>query len=139
MTSLSGGIAGAMGGIAAAAMASTGAGAMLAVGGGAMAAASGAAMGTLNAAKNQYARSGNIGDASGWCCILQPYIIINTPGYGDSTYFNEIAGTPSNTDVTLSNIKGFTVIRDIHLNFIDSATQSEKDEIERLLKEGVVF
>lgn len=139
MTSLSGGIAGAMGGIAAAAMASTGAGAMLAVGGGAMAAASGAAMGTLNAAKNQYARSGNIGDASGWCCVLQPYLIINTPGFGDSTYFNEIAGTPSNTDVVLSNVKGFTVVRDIHLNFIDSATQSEKDEIERLLKEGVVF
>lgn len=139
MTSLSGGIAGAMGGIAAAAMASTGAGAMLAVGGGAMASASGAAMGTLNAAKNQYARSGNIGDASGWCCVLQPYLIINTPGFGDSTYFNEIAGTPSNTDVTLSNVKGFTVVRDIHLNFIDSATQSEKDEIEKLLKEGVVF
>lgn len=139
MTSLSGGIAGALGGIAAAAMSSTGAGAMLAVGGGAMAAASGAAMGTLNAAKNQYARSGNIGDASGWCCILQPYLIINTPGFGDSTNFNEIAGTPSNTDVVLSNVKGFAVIRDIHLNFIDSATQSEKDEIERLLKEGVVF
>ena len=96
-------------------------------------------MGALNAMKPVQARGGNIGDVAGWLSSLVPYIIINRPGYGEPEHFEQIAGRAANTDVILGTVKGYTVIRDVHIEGIDSATAWEKDKIATLLKSGVIL
>lgn len=53
----------------------------------------------------------------------------------------EIQGIPANITVVLQELSGtgFTQISDVHVENIKDATQGEKEEIERLLKEGVIL
>ena len=66
-----------------------------------------------------------------------PYLIIERPVIVDNDY-DEYLGKPSGKNITLSVLTGYTQIQSIHLENID-ATYTELNEIENLLKSGVIF
>lgn len=70
---------------------------------------------------------------------LVPFISVRRRNQYVADDTQRFEGYPSNTFVkNLSELKGFTVIKEIHLNRI-RATEEELAELENLLKSGVVF
>ena len=68
----------------------------------------------------------------------QPYMIIKHKTPQTPTNFNKFYGKPTFKTVTLKNQSGFTKVRDINLSNI-SLTSDEIDELENILKEGVII
>lgn len=83
-------------------------------------------------------RSGNFSANSGALGIKKPYLIISRKTPYDADNYNDYYGYPSNKTVVLNNCKGFTRVKDIHVD-IANATNEEKNEIETLLKTGIVI
>lgn len=83
-------------------------------------------------------RSGNFSANSGALGIKKPYLIISRKTPYDADNYNDYYGYPSNKTVVLNNCKGFTRIKDIHVD-IPNATNEEKIEIETLLKNGIII
>lgn len=83
-------------------------------------------------------RSGNFSGNAGAMGGKRPYIIINRKIGYDAKSYNELYGYPSNTTTTLSNCNGFTRVKEVHVDNISKATDSEKREIEMLLKNGII-
>lgn len=83
-------------------------------------------------------RSGNFSANSGALGIKKPYLIISRKTPYDADNYNDYYGYPSNKTVVLNNCKGFTRIKDIYID-IPNATNEEKNEIETLLKTGIVI
>ena len=83
-------------------------------------------------------RSGSFTGNSGAMGSKVPYIIISRPQTAMADKFETLSGYPSNTYTPLSACKGFTQVSYCHVENM-SATETEKKEIERLLKEGVIF
>lgn len=82
--------------------------------------------------------SGSFTGNSGAMGSKIPYLIISRPQTAMADNFETLSGYPSNTYTPLSACKGFTQVRYCHVENM-SATETEKSEIERLLKEGVIF
>lgn len=82
-------------------------------------------------------RAGQISSNSGIMTDKKPMLIISRRNVYNATAYNEITGYPANITKVLGNCKGFTRVRGINLQV--SATDAEKNEIEHLLKEGVIF
>ena len=80
----------------------------------------------------------NITGIPGVMGIQYPYFIIKRPMQSIPDNMETFTGFPANIKKTLSTCTGFTKVEYIHLENI-SATQTEKTEIEDLLKEGVIF
>ena len=53
--------------------------------------------------------------------------------------FKEIKGYQSNITSQLSSCRGYTEVEYVHLTGISGATDTELNEIENLLKEGVII
>ena len=68
----------------------------------------------------------------------QPYMIIKHKTPQTPTNFNKFYGKPTFKTVTLKNQSGFTKVRDINLSNIQ-LTSTEIDELENILKEGVII
>lgn len=83
-------------------------------------------------------RSGNFSANSGALGIKKPYLIISRKTPYDADNYNDYYGYPSNKTVVLNSCKGFTRVKDIHVN-IPNATNEEKIEIETLLKNGIII
>ena len=83
-------------------------------------------------------RSGSFTGNSGAMGSKVPYIIISRPQTAMADKFETLSGYPSNTYTPLSACKGFTQVKYCHVENL-SATETEKKEIERLLKEGVIL
>lgn len=83
-------------------------------------------------------RSGSFTGNSGAMGSKVPYIIISRPQTAMADKFETLSGYPSNTYTPLSACKGFTQLKYCHVENL-SATETEKNEIERLLKEGVIL
>lgn len=83
-------------------------------------------------------RSGSFTGNSGAMGSKVPYIIISRPQTAMADKFETLSGYPSNTYTPLSACKGFTQVKYCHVENL-SATETEKGEIERLLKEGVIL
>ena len=83
--------------------------------------------------------SGSLGSNSGALGIKKPYLIITRPKPAEADKFNEFYGKPSNKTIKLSSCSGYTRVKDIHVENISSATDDELNEIESLLKEGVII
>lgn len=83
-------------------------------------------------------RSGNFSANSGALGIKKPYLIISRKTPYDADNYNDYYGYPSNKTVVLNNCKGFTRVKDIHVD-IPNATNEEKNEIETLLKNGIII
>lgn len=108
--------------------------------GGALApvAVAGAAAGVSNSHLN-VAHSGSIGSNAGAMGGKIPYLIITRPKPYNADNYSNFYGYPSNKTVKLSSCLGYTKVKDIHLENISSATDDELNEIESLLKDGVII
>ena len=89
--------------------------------------------------RTNVSHSGSLGSNAGALGIMKPYLIITRPKPAEANNFNEFYGKPSNKTVRLSSCSGYTKVKDVHIEKISSATDDELNEIETLLKEGVII
>lgn len=82
--------------------------------------------------------SGSFTGSAGAMASKIPYLIISRPQTAMADKFETLSGYPSNTFTPLSACKGFTQVKYCHVENLN-ATDSEKQEIEQLLKEGVIL
>lgn len=83
-------------------------------------------------------RSGSFIGNAGAMGSKIPYLIISRPQTAMADHFETLSGYPSNTYTPLSACKGFTQVKYCHVENLN-ATDAEKQEIEQLLKEGVIL
>lgn len=83
-------------------------------------------------------RSGSFTGNAGAMGAKIPYLIISRPQTAMAQNFETLSGYPSNTYTKLSACTGFTQVKFVHVENLN-ATDSEKQEIEQLLKEGVIL
>ena len=114
--------------------------------GGAVGSAPGAIAGaTLSAAasvamhKETISRSGEITSNTGLMDDFVPYLIIHRPQQSLAVNYNKFKGYPSNITAVLGSLTGYTEVEHIHLEGINGATDTELQEIEKLLKNGVII
>ena len=101
----------------------------------------GASTSTANAVtslKPSVAHSGSIGGGAGIMGVNYPYLIFNTPHVSIPSKQRHYTGYPSNQIVKLSALSGFNVIQAINLS-VSGANDSEMNEIESILKGGVIL
>lgn len=79
--------------------------------------------------------SGSLGQLS----VRSPFLIIERPIMQASADFGRCFGWKTSVSGTLSRFEGFTVVSEVHLDNIPTATSEEIKEIEALLKEGVIL
>lgn len=82
--------------------------------------------------------SGSFTGNAGAMASKVPYLIISRPQTAMADKFETLSGYPSNTFTPLSACKGFTQVKYCHVENLN-ATDAEKQEIEQLLKEGVIL
>lgn len=82
--------------------------------------------------------SGSFTGNAGAMASKVPYLIISRPQTAMADKFETLSGYPSNTFTPLSACKGFTQVKYCHVENLN-ATDSEKQEIEQMLKEGVIL
>lgn len=124
------GIMGMVGGFAT--IATAGAAAPAAVGG---VAAVGA--GALSTGRQSQSRSGNFSGNAGAMGIKKPYLIIERPQTKVAETFPELAGYPTNYSCKLGDCSGHVVVKHAHIEGIN-ATDTELEQIDSLLKDGVI-
>ena len=88
--------------------------------------------------KPSISRSGSMGGSAGLMSYQKPYIIINRPRMSVPDKLNKFVGNTLNVTMNLGNLKGFTQVELIHLDGIP-CTDNERNELEMLLKGGVIF
>lgn len=98
----------------------------------------GAISGAMSASVD-VARSGSIGANAGAMGVRKPYVIITRRVAYNAGNYNKFYGYPANKTVTLGICRGFTRVKDLHIDSIARATDNEKTEIETLLKQGVII
>lgn len=96
------------------------------------------ALGGITRLHTNVDRSGSFTGNSGAMGSKIPYLIISRPQTAMADNFETLSGYPSNTYTPLSACKGFTHVKYCHVENLN-ATDAEKQEIERLLKEGVIL
>ena len=80
---------------------------------------------------------GSIQANAGYCSVLYPYITIERPIAPVTDSYQTAHGYMSYTDGTLSAYEGKCVCTDINLSGISNATDSEKERIRAMCREGV--
>lgn len=105
------------------------------------AAAAGAIAGAVNTAtaKNHVNRTGELSGCAGLLGEFKPYVILHRPKQSLAQNYNKFKGYPSNITSKLSSLKGYTEIEHVHLTNIPGATDAEMQQIESLLKNGVII
>lgn len=115
-----------------------------AVSGGAAGVASSAISGAANVAANpsllspQVRHSGAVSGGAGAMGVQKPFVIREAVRFHSTAGFNSVSGYPSYYYKQLSNVHGFTVVENVHLHGV-KATNEEIEEIENLLKTGVIL
>ena len=116
-----------------------GAAATGAAAGGVAGAIAGAALSVMNGSQQaDIQRTGNFGANSGAMGVKKPYIVVSRNIGYDANNYSMYHGVPSNKSVKLNSCLGFTRVLDINLS-VAGATDTELEEIKRLLKEGVII
>lgn len=92
----------------------------------------------VNSMKPQVEKSGSMSGTGGLMAIQTPYLIITRPNLAIPEGQNRYTGYPSYINIPLGSIKGYTEVEKVHLNNIP-CTESELNEIEKLLKGGVIL
>ena len=93
---------------------------------------------SVAASKVNTERQGNIGGAVSLMDDFVPYLIIHRPHQSLAADYNKFKGYPSNITSKLSSLKGYTEVEHINLT-VPGANAAELEEIEQLLKEGVLI
>ena len=97
------------------------------------------AVGSALNSKLDVAHSGSIGSNAGAMGVRKPYLIITRTEPNDALNYNRYYGFPSNKAVSLKSCLGYTKVKEVHAESIDNATITEKNEIENILKSGVII
>lgn len=97
-----------------------------------------ATSGAVTGSKIQYQRGGSTNMSAGYMGIQRCYVIITRPIQSLAVDYRRFQGYPSNITEVLGNLSGFTAIESIHLENVP-ATDEEKNEIIKLLQEGVIL
>lgn len=105
--------------------------------GGAGIAQAGALVQSVANEKPVISKSGNMAGASGFMGARTPYLIMKFPNQCRPNNVNKEIGQPSYLRGTLSSFSGFTKVHETFLTDMP-CTETEKNEIDRLLKEGVI-
>lgn len=92
----------------------------------------------VNAMKPNVEKSGSMGGMGGMMGVQKPYLILTRPRQALPREQSSYMGYPSFVTVSLDDLEGYTEVESIHLENIN-ATQQELNEIESLLKNGVIF
>ena len=100
--------------------------------------APGVASTAINSMKPTIEKSGSLSGAGGLIGLQKPYFIITRPRQALPEKQNTFTGYPSFITRTLSTLQGYAEIESVHLENIP-ATNSEIEEIEAILKKGVIF
>jgi F0F1-type ATP synthase membrane subunit c/vacuolar-type H+-ATPase subunit K len=116
------------------------AGLTVATGGSGAAIASGIAGGALNMANAhpRIEKGGTVAMTAGALDNQTPFIILTRPIQSKPAGFENYKGWPSNITAELGSLSGYTEVEYIHVE-VAGATDEERNEIERLLKEGVII
>lgn len=85
-----------------------------------------------------FEHGGSISANAGLMTKMIPCVIIKRNQVYNPTHLNELHGLPANSYVKLGSCSGYTVVQDVKVD-IQGATQSEKSQIETLLKGGVIL
>ena len=91
-----------------------------------------------SALKPAVEKSGAVSGMSGQLAIQTPYLIITRPRQCIPENQNKFIGYPSYVTMTLSDLTGFNVVSDIHIEGVP-ATSAELDELESIIKEGAIY
>lgn len=83
-------------------------------------------------------RAGSMGGAAGLASVQFPYCIIERPRISAPENYNGFIGNTLNVTMTLSDCHGLTFVDQIHLDNV-ICTEDERNELYRLLKEGVIL
>jgi hypothetical protein len=86
----------------------------------------------------QMQRTGSISANTGLLGEMKPYVLVTRPISVVADQYKSLLGQPYQLDGTLGSRKGFVKVREVHLDGV-TATETEKNEIERILKEGVIL
>ena len=101
----------------------------------ALGAASAAAVSTM---KENISHTGSISGSAGLMGIQTPYLIVTRPRLALPLNQNSFTGYPSFITESLGSLSGYTEVEQCHLEHIP-CTAAELEEIESLLKGGVLF
>lgn len=127
-----------IGAVQAALSTAIGIGSAIATGGASLGASAGMVLGGLSHAKTQVQHSGQFSGCSGAMGGKKPYLIISRPQTRTPQKIAEYEGFPSNSIHQLSMCDGFTKVKEVHI-VSKTAYDNEIQEIENLLKTGVIF
>ena len=83
--------------------------------------------------------SGTLGANAGAMGVKKPYLIITRKVAYDAAGYNQFYGYPANKTVILGSCRGYTRVKSVHIESIPIATSDEKQQIETLLKQGVII
>ena len=98
----------------------------------------GAVQGGLSMFESDVQRGGSISCTAGALGCDTPYAIVTTRMPIVDANYNTYVGQPYFKASTLSSLSGFTIVEEVQLSGV-VATQGELDEIETLLKGGVIL
>lgn len=127
-----------IGAVQAAMSTAIGIGSAIATGGASLGASAGMVLGGLSHAKTQVQHSGQFSGCSGAMGGKKPYLIISRPQTRTPQKIAEYEGYPSNSIHQLIMCDGFTKVKEVHI-VSKTAYDNELQEIETLLKTGVIF
>lgn len=92
----------------------------------------------VNSMKPNVEKSGALSGTGGMLGVQTPYLILTRPKQAIPRQQNKYLGYPSFINSNLGELSGYTEVESIHIENIQ-ATSDELDEIERLLKSGVIL
>ena len=95
-------------------------------------------VGQILTSKPAYGRSGSLGSAAGYLSYRRPFLVRKSPINTTAKNLAQESGYISNKGQKIGDYSGFTKCAAVVLDGI-TATKSEIEEIERLLKEGVII
>ena len=102
----------------------------------------GATISAASAVAGSKVRTGRGSELTGANSLMDdfvPYIILHRPVQSLAKNYNKFKGYPSNITAVLENLRGYTEVEHVHLQDIPNATSAEMEEIESLLKSGVIL
>ena len=100
-----------------------------------------AVSGTFKALQERVTKGGVSSGSNNLMTPYHPYLIITRPTYGANGPDDYVTykGRPLFKNCKLGDLTGFTVCNDFHLENFGSATESEINSIDALLKEGIII
>ena len=97
------------------------------------------ALNAVTAMQQPVIRSGSTSPANNLYAPQYSYIVYTRPKISRPSNYNHHYGRPCGKQYQLATLSGYTVVDTCHMKGFTTATKSEIDEIESLLKSGVIL